>query len=183
MVRYAFSTVGMTSIFTEAGVAQGVTVLKMLPAKILRHERSETGKVVVVVEYDTGKNNKLTRGWVVENPAEYEVGSSLKTPALTQGQKLKITGLSKGRGFQDVMTIYHFGGGPASHGSRFHRNPGSIGMRTEPGRVTPGKKMPRRDGNEQITLRNVKLAYWSEEETIAAIVGGVPGARGCTVFL
>ena len=89
MVRYAFSKVGMTSAFTQSGTAQGVTVLKMQPAKVLRHETLENGKVVVVVEYDTGHKNKLVRGWVVENPAEYEVGSPLKAPSLSVGQKLK----------------------------------------------------------------------------------------------
>ncbi|APJ04496.1 MULTISPECIES: 50S ribosomal protein L3 [Silvanigrella] len=183
MVRYAFSKVGMTSAFTQSGTAQGVTVLKMQPAKVLRHETLENGKVVVVVEYDTGHKNKLVRGWVVENPAEYEVGSPLKAPSLSVGQKLKITGFSKGRGFQDAMTRHGFGGGPASHGSRFHRSPGSVGMRAEPGRVMKGKKMPGQDGNVQVTLRNVQVAYWSHEESIMAIVGGVPGARGGMVFV
>lgn len=183
MVRYAFSKIGMTSTFTSNGSAQGVTVLKMQPAKVLRHETLENGKVVVVVEYDTGHKNKLVRGWLVDNPADYQVGSPLKAPSLNAGQKLKITGFSKGRGFQDAMTRHGFGGGPASHGSRFHRSPGSVGMRAEPGRVMKGKKMPGQDGNVQVTLRNVQVAYWSTEESVMAIVGGVPGARGGIVFV
>lgn len=183
MVRYAFSKVGMTSAFTQSGVAQGVTVLKMQPGKIIRHEALKDGKVVIVVEYDTGYKNKLVRGWVVENPAEYEVGSLLKAPSFSIGQKLKITGFSKGRGFQDAVTRHGFAGGPASHGSRFHRSPGSVGMRAEPGRVMKGKKMPGQDGNVQVTLRNVQVADWSHEESIMAIVGGVPGACGGIVFV
>lgn len=183
MVRYAFTKVGMTSAFTEEGEAQGVTVLKLVPSKVLRNETTEDGKPVVVVEYDTGSKNKLVKGWLLEKASDFSAGTSLTSPNFKVGQKLKITGLSKGRGFQDVMTKYGFGGGPASHGSRFHRAPGSVGMRTEPGRVMKGKKMPGQDGNAQVTLRNVKVAYWSEEESIVAVVGGVPGARGCVVFI
>jgi large subunit ribosomal protein L3 len=125
----------------------------------------------------------MVRGWVVENAAQFEIGSTLKSPEFTSGQEVKVTGLSKGRGFQDAVTIHGFGGGPASHGSRFHRAPGSVGMRTEPGRVMKGKKMPRLDGQEQITLRNVQVTYWSNEEAVLAVAGGVPGSRGSVVFI
>lgn len=183
MVRYAFTKVGMTSAFTAEGEAQGVTVLRLAPSKVLRHETTEDGKPVIVIEYDTGNKKKLVKGWLLEKSSDLNAGASLNTPDFKVGQKLKITGLSKGRGFQDVITKYGFGGGPASHGSRFHRAPGSVGMRTQPGRVMKGKKMPGQDGNAQVTLRNVKVAYWSAEESIVAIVGGVPGARGCVVFI
>lgn len=182
-IRYAFIKVGMTSAFSADGSATGVTVLKMQPAKVVRHEKLDDGRVLVVVEYDTGKFKKMVRGWVAENPADFEVGSTLKSPEFTSGQEIKITGISKGRGFQDVVTRYGFGGGPASHGSRFHRSPGSIGMRTEPGRVMKGKKMPGHDGQDQITLRNVQVTYWSNEETVLAVAGGVPGSRGSVVFI
>ncbi|MES2614322.1 MAG: 50S ribosomal protein L3 [Bdellovibrionota bacterium] len=182
-IRYAFIKVGMTSAFAADGTAKGVTVLKMQPAKVIRHEKLDDGRVVIVVEYDTGKTRKLVRGWVAQNPSEFEVGSTLKSPEFASGQEIKITGLSKGRGFQDAVTIHGFAGGPASHGSRFHRAPGSIGMRTEPGRVMKGKKMPRLDGQEQITLRNVHVTYWSNEEAVLAVAGGVPGSRGSVVFI
>jgi large subunit ribosomal protein L3 len=182
-IRYAFIKVGMTSAFAKDGTAKGVTVLKMQPAKVIRHEKLDDGRVLVVVEYDTGNRRKMVRGWIAENPAEYEVGSPLKSPEFKSGQEVKVTGHSKGRGFQDAVTIHGFAGGPASHGSRFHRAPGSIGMRTEPGRVMKGKKMPRQDGCEQITLRNVEVTYWSNEETVLAVTGGVPGSRGSVVFI
>ncbi len=182
-IRYAFIKVGMTSAFNADGTAQGVTVLKMQPAKVIRHEKLEDGRVVIIVEYDTGKTKKMIRGWLAENPSEFEVGTVLKSPEFKSGQEIKITGLSKGRGFQDVVTRYGFGGGPASHGSRFHRSPGSIGMRTEPGRVMKGKKMPGHDGQDQITIRGVQVTYWSNEETVLAVAGGVPGSRGSVVFI
>jgi large subunit ribosomal protein L3 len=182
-IRHAFIKVGMTNAFEEDGSAIGVTILKMQPGKVLRHEILDDGRTVVVVEYDTGKTNKLVRGWIAESASDYEVGSSLKSPEYTSGQLIKITGTSKGRGFQDVVTIYGFGGGPASHGSRFHRAPGSVGMRTEPGRVMKGKKMPRHDGREQITLKNVKVIKLSDDGTVLAVAGGVPGSRGSVVFI
>lgn len=182
-VRHAFIKVGMTSVFDENGAARGVTVLKMQPAKILRHESLPDGRTVVVVEYDTGKSKKIVRGWVAESPNDFAVGAALQLPKFDFGQDIKITGISKGRGFQDVITRHGFHGGPASHGSRFHRAPGSVGMRTEPGRVMKGKKMPGHDGQEQITLRGVRVAYWSNDEAVLAVAGGVPGSRGSVVFI
>jgi len=183
MIRNAFIKVGMTSAFTEAGEAQGVTVLRLQPAKVVRHESLQDGRTLVVVEYDTGAKKKTTRGWAVANAAEYPVGSSVTSPALTAGQLIKLSGVSKGKGFQDAVTRHGFAGGPASHGSRFHRAPGSVGMRTEPGRTPKGKRLPGHHGDSQVTLRKVQVAYWSSEESLLAVVGGVPGARGGLVFI
>jgi len=183
MVRHVFTKVGMTSAFTEAGAAQGVTVLRLQPATVVRHEKTEDGRTAVVVEYDTGNRKKLVRGYVVDNAADFEVGSKLKAPAIANGQKIRITGETKGKGFQDAMTRHNFAGGPASHGSRFHRAPGSVGMRTEPGRTIKGKKLPGHMGDLRVTIRNVQVAYWSEEESLLAVVGGVPGARGGVVLV
>lgn len=183
MIRNAFVKVGMTSAFTEAGEAQGVTVLRLQPAKVVRHESLQDGRTLVVVEYDTGAKKKTTRGWAVENAAEFPVGSSVASPALTAGQLVKLTGISKGKGFQDAVTRHGFAGGPASHGSRFHRAPGSVGMRTEPGRTPKGKRLPGHHGDSQVTLRKVQVAYWSSDESLLAVVGGVPGPRGGLVFI
>ena len=183
MIRYAFTKVGMTSSFDKQGQALGVTVLKFTPAKIIRLETTENGKKVAIIEYDTGFRKKISKGWVVSDFSQLRLGDLLFPSNFSDGQKIKITGLSKGRGFQDVVTKYGFAGGPASHGSRFHRSPGSVGMRTEPGRVMKGKKMPGQDGCDQITLKNVSVVYWSKDEQLIAVVGGVPGARGSVVFI
>jgi large subunit ribosomal protein L3 len=183
MVRFAFTKVGMTTSFLPTGEAQGVTLLQMMPTRVLRHERTECGRDVVVVEYDTLHRKKLVRGWVVTDPTLYPVGAEISAPAYAAGQKIQVTGICKGRGFQDVMTRWGMGGGPASHGSRFHRGGGSIGMRTEPGRVPKGKKMPGQFGNTQVTLRGVKVCEWFQEKAVLAIVGGVPGSRGGVLFI
>jgi large subunit ribosomal protein L3 len=183
MIRHLFTKVGMTNAFTEAGVSQGVTVLKMQPAKVVRHEKLADGRIVAIVEFDTGNKKKLEKGFVVPNAEAFSVGSELAGPALAAGQKVKVTGVSKGKGFQDAVTRHGFAGGPASHGSRFHRAPGSVGMRTEPGRTPKGKRLPGHTGDVQVTLRNVEVAYWSGDEKLLAVVGGVPGSRGGFVLI
>ncbi|MBM3382313.1 MAG: 50S ribosomal protein L3 [Betaproteobacteria bacterium] len=183
MIRNAFIKVGMTSAFTEAGEAQGVTVLRLQPAKVVRHESLQDGRTLVVVEYDTGVKKKTTRGWIVDNAADFPVGNTVTSPNLAAGQLIKCSGVSKGKGFQDAVTRHGFAGGPASHGSRFHRAPGSVGMRTEPGRTPKGKRLPGHHGDSHVTLRKVEVAYWSSEEAILAVVGGVPGPRGGLVFI
>ena len=183
MVRHVFSKVGMTSIFRDSGEAQGVTLLQIKQSKVLRHEAVEGGRPVVVVSYDKGTRKELVHGWLVGDAAAFPVGESLPLPALEAGQLVKVTGYSKGRGFQDAMTRHGFAGGPGSHGSRFHRNPGSVGMRTEPGRTPKGKRLPGQDGNVKVSVRNLQVAFWSPEEGLLAVHGGVPGARGSCVLV
>jgi large subunit ribosomal protein L3 len=183
VIRYAFQKVGMTHSFEATGEANGVTVLKLFPSTIKRHETLNDGRKQIIVEFDTGHAKKISKGFIIDSFDSFAIGSSLPSPALTKGNKVSVTGTSKGKGFQDVMTRYNFGGGPASHGSRFHRAPGSVGMRTEPGRTPKGKKMPGRHGNKQCTVRNMEIVYWSPEESILAIAGGVPGATGGMLFI
>ena len=183
MIRHVFKKVGMTSSFDENGFAKGVTILKHCPGKVLRHEKTEDGRSVLVIEYDIGTKKSLVRGWLVDNINDYKVGSLVSDFEPKVGDKLKITGTSKGRGFQHAMTRHGFGGGPASHGSRFHRSPGSAGMRTEPGRTPKGHKMPGQFGNVKVTVKNVKVMYWSKDDAVLGVLGGVPGARNGCVFV
>lgn len=183
MIRYAYAKVGMTSSFTPEGSEQGVTLLKLLPSKVLRVEELKSGKKLVVIEYDSGKNKKITKGWQVDDASAFTKDAALSPPMLSRGQTLKINGQSKGKGFQDAMTRHGFAGGPASHGSRFHRAPGSAGMRTEPGRTPKGKRFPGHMGDVRVTILNSEVAYWSAEESVLAVRGGVPGARGSFVFI
>lgn len=186
----------MTSCFDAAGNAKGVTLLELVPAKVVRHEelkaegdtarklteRSEVRRLIVV-EYDLGFKKPLQRGYFVDSFDGFAVGAEVVLPVFETGTKVKVTGFSKGRGFQDVVTRHGFAGGPASHGSRFHRAPGSVGMRTKPGRTPKGKRLPGQDGNVQVSVRNVQVAYWSQDSKLLAVHGGVPGARGGLVFV
>ncbi len=183
VIRHAFKKIGMSTAFDGEGNAQGVTLLELVPAKVVRHEAVADGRKLVIVEYDLGFRAPVQRGYFVEALDSFPAGQDCQLPAFDVGSKVKVTGTSKGRGFQDVITRHGFAGGPASHGSRFHRAPGSVGMRTEPGRTPRGKKLPGQDGNVKVSVRNLQVAYWSPEDKVLALHGGVPGARGGLVFV
>ena len=99
------------------------------------------------------------------------------------GQAVDVTGESKGKGFQGVIKRYGFAGGPATHGSHFHRRPGSVGMKEWPGRVLKGKKLPGRMGNQQVTLRDRTVMACDTEKGLIAIKGPIPGPNGSSVYL
>ncbi|PIS21292.1 50S ribosomal protein L3 [candidate division WWE3 bacterium CG08_land_8_20_14_0_20_41_15] len=103
---------------------------------------------------------------------------------LEAGALVKVTGISKGKGFQGVIKRWHFRGGPKTHGqSDRWRAPGSIGMRTTPGRVWLGKKMPGHMGNETVSTKNIKVFSFDKETSILSIIGAVPGPRGGKVLI
>lgn len=110
-------------------------------------------------------------------PAGVAVGQKVTIESLAVGDHVKITAMSKGRGFSGVVKRHSFAGGPASHGSGFHRRPGSIGNRTEPGRVMPGRKLPGHYGAELITVKNLRVIDVDLENQVVLVKGGVPGAR------
>ena len=114
----------------------------------------------------------------VNNPEDYEVGQRITVQeVLDIGDTVDISALSKGRGFQGVIKRHGFSGGRASHGSNFHRAPGSIGCSAWPSRVVKGKKMPGRMGNENTTLKNLKIVDIRNEENVLLVRGSVPGAK------
>ena len=163
-----------------------VTLLKLREAKVL--EIKENGKALVA--YPNGKKfNKAIEGiqkkygiskefnrFVELKVANTEAGD-LDTTPLNEAKKLKISFKSKGRGFAGVMKRHGFAGGPAAHGSRFHRAPGSIGNAEFPGRVQPGQKMPGHYGNKTITVQAEVLSF-DPDSGILVIKGSVPGANG-----
>ena len=163
-----------------------VTLLKLREAKVL--EIKDNGKALVA--YPNGKKfNKAIEGiqkkygiskefnrFVELKVANTEAGD-LDTTPLTEAKKLKISFKSKGRGFAGVMKRHGFAGGPAAHGSRFHRAPGSIGNAEFPGRVQPGQKMPGHYGNKTVTVQAEVLSF-DPDSGILVIKGSVPGANG-----
>ena len=163
-----------------------VTLLKIVPAKVC--EIKEDNKALVA--YPHGKKfNKPIEGmqkkyglskefnrFVELKVANNEPGDLDLTP-LNEAKKVKVTFKSKGRGFQGVVKRYGFAGGPGSHGSRFHRAPGSIGNCEFPGRVMPGKKMPGHYGNKNVTV-NAEVLEFNPEMGVLVIKGSVPGANG-----
>ncbi len=163
-----------------------VTLLKVVEAKVC--EVGEDKKAIVA--YAKGKkHNKAIAGqqkkynlsaefnrFVTLSVSNTEVGA-LDVAPLSEAKELKVSFNSKGRGFTGVVKRYGFAGGPASHGSRFHRRIGSIGNCEWPGRVQPGQKMAGHHGNAKITVKNQVVSF-DAEQGVLAVKGSVPGANG-----
>ena len=119
----------------------------------------------------------------VTDPENYAPGDQVDVEALKVNDVVTIVGTSKGRGFQGVMKRYNFAGGPASHGSHFHRAPGSVGMCASPSRILKGKKMPGHMGVQKVTLKKIPIIDVIPEKNVVLVKGGVPGAINGVVYL
>jgi large subunit ribosomal protein L3 len=194
---------GMSTIYNEQGEAVPVTVLRYEPWIISQIKTNDTDgydAIQLACHPKKAKNSSAAeKGHLAkagfENGARFvkelrqelpegaSVGSSLSIDSLVKGDFVKITSKSKGKGFAGSMKRWNFAGGPASHGSKFHRRPGSSGNRTWPGRVMPGKKFPGHLGNETVTVRNVEVVEINASESVLMVKGPVPGARNTLVKL
>ncbi|MBL7664213.1 MAG: 50S ribosomal protein L3 [Bacteriovoracaceae bacterium] len=188
---------GMTRIFDKAGNHVPVTVIKLIPNVISQVKTKENdGYEAYQVSYNEKREKlgtkaikgHLKKATIKENLSEASeikvegVSADLLGQALTYDNfqadtYVDVTGLSKGKGTQGVMKRYNFRGGPASHGSHFHRRPGSIGNRATPARVFPEKKMPGRMGVENVTTQNLKIVEVNIENGYMLIKGSVPGGK------
>ena len=193
---------GMTQIFDEAGAVVPVTVIEAGPCPVVQVRTPEKdGYAAVQLGFGAQKDRRATRaekGHAVKAglqaaPAvlkEFrfeetpEVGSAVTVDAFDRGGRVKVTGVTKGRGFQGVMKRHGFGGGRASHGAtRIHRAPGSIGAGTNPSRVIKGKRMPGHMGDEQQTVRNLLVAKIDTERNLLYVRGAVPGPVNGYVYI
>lgn len=199
---YAFKE-GMATIYNEQGEAVPVTVLRYEPwfvSQIKTNEADGYEAIQLACEPKKAKNsNKAEKGHLTkagfENGARYVkelrqalpegavVGAQVSIDSLAKGDVVKLTSKSKGKGFAGVMKRWNFAGGPAAHGSKFHRRPGSSGNRTWPGRVMPGKKFPGHLGAETVTVKNVEIVEVIPSENVLMVKGPVPGARNSLVKL
>lgn len=195
--------VGMTSVFGDAGEMIPVTVLKMEPWVVTQLKTTEKdGYQAVQIASGPKKavrTSNAERGHLkkagFENGAQYireirqelagdmKVGSQVAIDTFAKGDVVKVTSTSKGKGFAGSVRRYGFAGGPASHGSKFHRQPGSSGNRTWPGRVMPGKRFPGHLGADTVTVNNVKVVDVLHDENVILVKGPVPGARNSLVKL
>jgi large subunit ribosomal protein L3 len=119
----------------------------------------------------------------VENVEEYKLGQEVGASYFADAGFVDVTGVSKGKGYQGVIKRHHFAGGPASHGSGFHRHGGSCGMRTSPGRCLPGQKKAGRMGSDRVTTQNLRVVKVDEEKQVIVVEGAIPGARGGLVYV
>ncbi|RTI91326.1 50S ribosomal protein L3 [Campylobacter jejuni] len=182
-MEYIVEKIGMSRTITNPSIA--VTLLRVVNAKVCE---VEGGKALVA--YPKGKaSNKCVAGQQKKYnlSAEYnrfatlEVANTeagdLDETLLNEAKILKVSFNTKGRGYSGVMKRHNFAGGPASHGSRFHRRHGSIGNREWPGRVQPGMKMAGHYGNTKVTVKNEVISYDAENK-ILVVKGAVPGYNG-----
>ncbi len=194
MIGVIAKKVGMSRVFRETGEAVAVTYLEVSPNTVVRTKTKEKDGYDAVVlgiepsEWKTGngkqlKRYKVQKEWQVDSLDGLEPGKTVTVEVLPIDAKVSVQGISKGKGFQGVMKRFHFGGGPGSHGSHFKREPGSIGMRTDPGRIFRGRAMAGHMGLEQITVKNRAVVVNDAKKNLVGISGPVPGPNGATVFL
>ena len=200
---FAFK-LGMTSIYSSQGRQIPVTVLKLKPWVVTQVKtRDKEGYDAVQISLLKSSKKPIPKpqeghlkkagisGHVVllsreirqPLPGQAHLGQGVILSSFQVGEKLKLTARSKGRGFSGGVKRWNFGGGPAAHGSTFHRQPGSVGNRTWPGRILPGKRLPGHFGHENITVKNVEIVDIHEKESLVLIKGPVPGARNTLVRL
>ncbi len=199
---YAFKE-GMATIYNEKGEAIPVTVLRYetwkvaqvktvekdgysavqiaaVPKKAKNSSQAEVGHVKAA-GFETGA--RYIKEIRQEVSADVKLGDVISIDSLAKGDFVKITSKSKGKGFQGSIRRWNFAGGPATHGSKFHRRPGSSGNRTWPGRVMPGKKFPGHLGDETVTVRNVQIVEINSAEGVVIVKGPVPGSKNTLVKL
>jgi large subunit ribosomal protein L3 len=194
MIGVIAKKVGMSRVFRETGEAVAVTYLEVQPNTVVRTKtKDKDGYDAVVLgvggtDWKTGNGKELTRykaqkEWQVESLDGFEKGKTITVEVLPVDSMVTVTGVSKGKGFQGVVKRHGFGGGPGSHGSHFKREPGSIGMRTDPGRVFRGHPMAGHMGLEQVTVKNRAVLVSDVKKNLIGISGPVPGPNGAMVFL
>ena len=187
--------VGMTQVFAENGDLIPVTVIEAAPNVVLQKKTIETdGYESIQLGFDDKReklSNKPEQGHVAKantapkrfirevrgaDVSAYEVGQEVKVDTFAEGEVVDITGVSKGKGFQGVIKRHGYSRGPMSHGSRFHRAPGSLGA-VDGQRVFKGKKLPGRTGGKTVTIQNVEIVRVDAERNLLLVKGNVPGAR------
>ena len=192
--------VGMTQLFAEDGTVTAVTVIQAGPCVVTQKKTVETdGYAATQIAYGDVKPKKLNKPLLghlkkagvgpkkhlVEVPGDDEatLGDTVTVEAFAPGDPIKVTGVSKGKGFQGVIKRHNFKGGPAAHGAHFHRAPGSIGASADPARVFPGTKLPGQMGNVRVTQTGLSVVSTDAERNLLLVKGAVPGSKGSLVVI
>ena len=195
---------GMTRIFADDGAAVPVTVIAAGPCPIIQVKDASskdnyTALQIGFEEIDEKKLNKPMRGHQakagpfsfrflkeirLDKVEGFEPGSAVTVDIFSPGERVKVSGTSKGKGFQGVMKRWNFRGSPASHGhEKVHRSPGGIGQCATPGRVFKGKKMAGQKGNRKVTCLNVEVIDVRADENLLLLKGQVPGSKNSLVMV
>lgn len=187
----------MTQVFSENGLLIPVTVIEAGPCKVVQSKTKEKdGYESFQIGFEEIKKEKnVTKGRlghfkkasvspfrflreVQMDVPEMKVGSDIFVDIFDKGEKVSVSGISKGKGFQGVMKRHNYKGGPGSHGSMFNRAPGSIGQSSYPSRVWKNKGMPGQMGNENVTTQNIEVVEVKKDQNLLIVKGSVPGANG-----
>ena len=193
--------IGMTQIFTEAGELVPVTVVEAGPVVVTQVKTIENdGYNAVQVGFVDAKEkslNKPQKGHLaaanvlkkhlkefrVEAVDAYTVGQEIKADVFAAGEMIDVTGISKGKGFQGPIKRHGQSRGPESHGSRYHRRPGSMGACSYPGRVFKNKKLAGHMGSVKVTVQNLEVVRVDADKNFILVKGAIPGAKGSVVTL
>lgn len=188
--------IGMTNVFSADGTLVPVTVLQVGPCVVTQVKTEETdGYTALQLGFDeksveklnkpmaghlkksTDKGFRVLREFRAESVEGVEAGATLDVDMFKIGEKVTITGISKGRGFQGTIKRHGFSRGPESHGNRNHRKPGSIGNSAWPAKVIKGKKLPGHMGTDKVTVKNLTIVDIKPDDNLILVKGAVPGFK------
>ena len=198
--------IGMTQVFTDDGRLVPVTVVEAGPCKVVQKKSVESdGYVAVQVGFDTYTENRAKKlvskplqghfkkagvdparhlhEFTLDNAAELEVGNELTVSQFEAGEKLDVSGITKGHGFTGAIYRWNQSIGPKAHGSKYHRGVGSMGANSDPSRVFKNKHMPGHYGVERVTVQNLELVKIDTERNLLLIKGAVPGPNGSLLIV
>lgn len=192
---------GMTQIFTEEGIVVPVTVVEAGPNVVTQVKTVEKdGYNAIQVGFEDAKEkslNKPQKGHLaaanvlkkhlkefrVDAVEEFTVGQEIKADLFAAGEKIDVTGTSKGKGFQGPIKRHGQSRGPESHGSRYHRRPGSMGACSFPGRVFKNKKLAGHMGSVKVTVQNLEVVRVDADKNFILVKGAIPGPKGSMVTI
>ena len=193
--------IGMTQIFTEHGEVIPVTVVEAGPVVVTQIKTTENdGYTAIQVGFQDAKEKSLNKPqnghlaaantlkkhlkeFRVDSVEEYTVGQEIKADLFAAGELIDVTGISKGKGFQGPIKRHGQSRGPESHGSRYHRRPGSMGACSYPGRVFKNKKLAGHMGSVKVTVQNLEVVRVDADKNFILVKGAIPGAKGSVVTL
>ena len=185
---------GMTQVFNKDGVMIPVTLIEAGPCPIIqKKDKEKDGYCALQIGFEKKPERLVTkpeaghfsdvktdptriiREFRMDDVSQFELGQMLDVGIFEEGEKVNVTGVSKGRGFQGAIKRWHGHRGPEAHGSKYHRRVGSMGASSDPSRVRKGKKMPGHMGNRRSTILNLKVVGTEKAKNLLLIKGSVPG--------
>lgn len=193
--------IGMTQIFDDSGKVIPVTIIEAGPCTVIRKKIEGTdGYSAIQVGFGSVKEtrvkqplkghfakygvspNRYLREFRLSDVSAYEVGQEIKVDIFAPGERVDVIGTSRGKGFAGSIKRFNYSRGPMSHGSRYHRGPGSLGA-VDPARVFKGRPLPGRMGHDRVTVQNLEVVKVEPERNLLIIKGSVPGKEGSFIMI